>query len=113
MREREGYANNESAGELELLDSGGIRIYTSRLSWTHSEGTRLLIDAAVVGLAHRMVALAKGVAEQSGYFGSWALAFGATRTHGTYSSLLAQEWDPSSPYPDETYERATTPPTAT
>lgn len=108
VREMEGYTNHETAGELELLDSGGVRIYTARLSYPNQEDTRLLIDAAVVGLAHRLVALARGVAEQSGYFGSWALAFGATKMHGTYSSLLAQQWDPSSPYPDESYERATT-----
>ena len=47
------------------------------------------------------------MAEQSGYFGSWALAFGATKTRGTYSALQAQGFDSSSPYPDETYERAT------
>ena len=107
-REEQGYESRESAAELELLDSGGVHIYSSRLSWTNPEGSRLLMEAAVVGLAHRLVALAGGVAERSGYFGSWALAFGATRTRGTYSALQAEGWDSSSPYPDETYERATT-----
>lgn len=108
IREGDGYTNRETAGELELLDNGGVRIYTARLSYPDQEQTRLLIDSAVVGLAHRLVAIAQGVADQSGYFGSWALAFGATKTRGTYSSLIAQRWDStSSPYPDESYERAT------
>jgi len=107
-REQDGFKNMESSGELELQDNGGVRIYTSRLSWTNPDGSRLLTDDAVVALAHRLIALTVGIAEEVGYFGNWALAFGARGLRDTYSSRLARSmgWVDPRPFAEDAYERA-------
>jgi hypothetical protein len=73
-----------SAGELEIRDNGGLRIYLSSLSRAKSEDDpQLFFEVKAVGLAHRLVALAAGAADESGYLGNWSLAFGATGLLGS------------------------------
>jgi hypothetical protein len=90
-----------SAGELELRDNGGLRLYLSSLSRAGSSAApQLFFEVKAIGLAYRLVALAGAAAEESGYFGNWALAFGATGLRGSYSHFLGSE---SYPYTDDVF----------
>ena len=109
LRDEPGYTKRESDSELEIMDNGGLRIYTSRLT-NGREGVQLFFDAVAVALSHRLLALVEGVAAECGYFGNWALAFGATGLKGSYSHRLYQGWHQpeGSPYSEDTYRSATT-----
>jgi hypothetical protein len=109
LRDEPGYTKRESDSELEIMDDGGLRIYTSRLT-DGRQGVQLFFDAVAVALSHRLLALVEGVANECGYFGNWALAFGATGLKGSYSHRLYQGWQQpeGSPYSEDTYRSATT-----
>jgi hypothetical protein len=109
LREGDGYTSHESDSELEILDDGGLRIYTSRLT-SGRDGVQLFFEAMAVALPHRLLALVEAAAAESGYFGNWALAFGATGLKGAYSFRLYEGWHQpeGSPYSEDVYQSATT-----
>lgn len=77
----------ESAIELQVHEDGGLRLFFSRLSYAQ-EGIngmpdrQVILDAATVSCTRRFIALTVAAAEKAGYFGNWALAFGATGLRG-------------------------------
>lgn len=69
---------NERAGELEIGDNGGLRLYHSQLSRPTQGGNRVLVEAVAVGSVRRFLAVVRAAAEGAGYYGNWSLAVGAT-----------------------------------
>jgi hypothetical protein len=93
-----------SDAELEIRDSGGLRIYISSLSRARPRDEfQVFFEVKAIGLSHRLVALAAAAAEESGYLGDWALAFGATGLKDSYSHFLSDQWADGSPYPEDVY----------
>jgi hypothetical protein len=101
---RGGRGIDGSDAELEIRDDGGLRIYLSSLSGPRShDGLQVFFEVKAIGLAHRLVALTTAAAEVSGYFGAWALAFGATGLMNKYSFFLSADWSDGSPYAEDVY----------
>ena len=86
-------ATAEDAIEIQVHEDGGMRLFFSSLSQRFEAhdlrpvAEDLLQDGAAVDCTRRFLALVRAAAEQGGYFGNWALAFGATglkgmRAHG-------------------------------
>lgn len=104
----------ESLAELEVHEDGGLRLFTSRLSYLNPPAPpelneQLLFEIAVVTFVRRLIALTLGVAEEAGYFGNWHLACGATGLRGTYSYTQSRQWDSgSSRYSEDDYRRSHT-----
>jgi hypothetical protein len=81
--------------ELSVQEDGGLRVFFSRFSDTlHSErlgpdDREVVLDVAAANYTRRFLALVLAAAEHAGYFGNWALAFGATGLAGlrAYSGL--------------------------
>jgi hypothetical protein len=102
----------ESAGELEVYEDGGLRMFTSRLSdhlaSDQDPDGQVLFEAALVVYTRRLIALAAGAAEEVGYFGNWALAAGATGLAGCRSFTLSQSGRSSNVerYSGDIYRRA-------
>jgi hypothetical protein len=83
----------EDALEIQVHEDGGIRLFFSGFSHPFQAhelrpvAENLVHDGAAVECTRRFLALAREAAEHAGYFGNWALAFGATgfkgmRAHG-------------------------------
>ncbi|MFD0287674.1 AlbA family DNA-binding domain-containing protein [Streptomyces lutosisoli] len=104
---------DEDAIEVQFLEDGGLRLYSSRLSDNPGEsngGEQALFDAAAVGLTRRMLEVIRLTAEQAGYFGNWSLAVGATRLQGRrrYAGGEARAFAGlSARYTQDTYQQAT------
>ncbi|MGW1871469.1 AlbA family DNA-binding domain-containing protein [Streptomyces mauvecolor] len=78
-----GSYREEDAIELQLFEGGGLRLYSSRFSAAIGDPReQVILDSAAASLTRRFLALVLDVAQQSGYRGNWALAFGATRLRG-------------------------------
>lgn len=89
---------NELAGELEIRDNGGLRLYHSQLSRLGRDGsTRVLFEAVAVGSVRRFLAVVKASADVAGYYGNWSLAAGATRLEGCYSLATSGGWGAEGP----------------
>ncbi|MBL1086738.1 ATP-binding protein [Streptomyces actinomycinicus] len=108
-----GQWGDEDTIEVQFLEDGGLRLYSSRLSDNPGEsngGEQALFDTAAVGLTRRTLEVIRLTAEQAGYFGNWSFAVGATRLQGRrrytgggprgFSSLSAS-------YTRDTYTQAT------
>jgi hypothetical protein len=77
---------------------------TCRLSAGPDRRTDRFFEVKAIGLAHRLVALVVAAAEESGYFGNWTLAFGATSMRSSYSSLRSEAWGVEGhPHTDDPY----------
>ncbi|MBP2707363.1 ATP-binding protein [Microbispora sp. RL4-1S] len=74
----------EDAIELQVHEDGGLRLFFSRLSTipTNDSQEPMILPGAAVGHTRRFLALVFAAAEEAGYFGNWALAFGATGLNG-------------------------------
>ena len=100
----------EDIVELEVSEDGAIRIMMGRLSDAlprdGAESTQYLFDAAAVIYVRRMMGLVLEVAGQTGYFGGWALAVGATGLRGL-SAYDPSGWALTQSFEDDTYKRAT------
>ncbi|WP_216589220.1 AlbA family DNA-binding domain-containing protein [Streptomyces brasiliscabiei] len=107
----EGSYHAENAIELQVFESGGLRLYSSRFSdGIGDSGEQLILDAAAVSLTRRFLALVLDAAQQSSYRGNWALAFGATRLRGRrpYSGRRNQYGFASTTrYSQDTYQDTT------
>ncbi len=107
-----GQWGDEDAVEVQFLEDGGLRLYSSRLSDNPGEsngGEQALFDAAAVGLTRRMLEVVRLTAERVGYFGNWSLAVGATRLQGR-RRYAGEAWvfsGQSARYIQDTYEQAT------
>jgi len=73
--------SGEDLVEVEISEDGAIRILVTRLSEQMRDG-QVIFDVAAAILIRRLVGLTLAVADQSGHFGSWALAVGATASTG-------------------------------
>lgn len=102
----------EDVIELQFLEHGGLRLYSSRLSDNPGEPSgneQVLFDAAAVALTRRMLEVVRLTAEQAGYFGNWTLAVGATRLQGRRRNA-GEAWafaGVSARYTQDTYRQAT------
>lgn len=107
-----GQWGDEDTIEVQFLEDGGLRLYSSRLSdnpGVSNGGEQALFDAAAVGLTRRMLEVVRLTAEQAGYFGNWSLAVGATRLQGR-RRYAGEAWafsGMSARYTQDTYRRAT------
>lgn len=107
-----GQWGDEDTIEVQFLEDGGLRLYSSRLSDNPGEsngGEQALFDAAAVGLTRRMLEVVRLTAEQAGYFGNWSLAVGATRLQGR-RRYAGEAWafsGMSARYTQDTYKQAT------
>jgi hypothetical protein len=97
------------AVELRVLEDGGLRVFLSRFSDTLSDGEEVIMDAAAANYTRRFVALVQVAARQAGYFGNWALAFGATGLKGkrAYGINSIQFFDAAARYDADAYTEAT------
>lgn len=86
-------ASAEDALEIQVHEDGGMRLFFSHFSHPFKAhelrpvAENLIYDGAAVESTRRFLALVREAAERAGYFGNWALAFGATglkglRAHG-------------------------------
>ncbi|MFD0509304.1 hypothetical protein ACFQ0G_53350 [Streptomyces chiangmaiensis] len=106
-----GQWGDEDVIELQFLEDGGLRLYSSRLSdspGNSHEGEQTVFDAAAVGLTRRMLEVVRVTAEQAGYFGNWSLAVGATRLQGR-RRYAAEAWvltGTPARYTQDTYKQA-------
>jgi hypothetical protein len=86
-------ATAEDALEIQVHEDGGMRLFFSHFSHPFQAhelrpvAENLIYDGASVECTRRFIALVREAAEHAGYFGNWALAFGATglkgmRAHG-------------------------------
>lgn len=78
----------EDAVELTVLEDGGLRLFFSRFSDAPGRGIseeQMILDAAAVSCTRRFLALVLAASEHAGYFGNWALAFGATGLNGLHA----------------------------
>jgi hypothetical protein len=100
----------ETAGELEIGDSGSLRIYSSRLSrYLDTAQAQMFFEGLAVALTHRLVNLAAAASEEASYGGLWGLAIGVTGLEGSKSDALRQGSASSNPPRSEDgYRRATT-----
>ncbi len=102
----------ESLAELEVREDGGLRLFTSRLSYRNASAPpalkeHLLMEIAAVTFVRRLIALTLGVAEEAGYFGNWHLACGVTGLRGAYSFTQSRQWAAEgSRYSEDGYQRA-------
>lgn len=105
-----------SLAELELYEDGGLRLFMSRLSDYLSNPLSTITDtmvpvtfeASAIIYVRRLIGLVVGVTEETGYKGDWALAVAATGLQGVISYVLAHRvGSMSTPYPEDTYEKAT------
>lgn len=71
----------EDIVEIELSEDGALRIMMGRLG-DSVDGRQVLFDSAAVIYVRRLLGLVHAVFEEAGYFGSWALAVGATGLRG-------------------------------
>jgi hypothetical protein len=107
-----GQWGDEDTIEVQFLEDGGLRLYSSRLSDNPGEsngGEQALFDAAAVGLTRRMLEVVRLTAEQAGYCGNWSLAVGATRLQGR-RRYAGEAWafaGMSARYTQDTYKQAT------
>lgn len=101
---------NELAGELEIRDNGGLRLYHSQLSRLGRDGsTRVLFEAVAVGSVRRFLAVVIAAADLGGYYGNWSLAVGATRLEGCTSLATSGGWGAEGPaLGEDIYRRAVT-----
>lgn len=105
-----GQWGGEDALEVQFLEDGGLRLYSSRLSDNPAEsngGEQALFDAAAVGLTRRMLEVVRLTAEGAGYFGNWSIAVGATRLQGRRRYSGEWAFSGSSAYSQDTYKQAT------
>lgn len=96
--------------EAQVFEDGGLRLFSSRLSDHLPSGEQILLDAAVVNLTRRLLALVQAAATEAGYRGNWALAVGATRLRGRrpIQQQNTRPLDgPTARYDQDTYEEAT------
>jgi hypothetical protein len=116
--EPSGSYGDEDAIEVQFLEDGGLRLYSSRLSDNPSrrpvndsgEGEQMLFDAAAVALTRRMLEVIRITAEQAGYFGNWSIAVGATRLQGRHRYESREKWGAfgvTARYSQDTYRQAT------
>lgn len=78
--------NTEDVVELEVDDSGAMRLFCGRLSdHVNSANAHVVFDIAPVLYVYRMMALCLAAADQAGYFGNWGLAVGGTGLRGRTS----------------------------
>ncbi|MGW0647281.1 AlbA family DNA-binding domain-containing protein [Streptomyces umbrinus] len=111
--EPKGEYGAEDVIEVQFLEDGGLRLYSSRLSDNPGEssgGHQVLFDAAAVALTRRMLEVVRLTAEQAGYFGSWSIAVGATRLRGRHRYESHETWGAhglTARYTEDTYRRAT------
>lgn len=119
-------ATAEDAIEIQVHEDGGIRLFFSSFSQRfpahelRSVTEDLIQDGAAVDCTRRFLALVQAAAERGGYFGNWALAFGATgikgmRAHGIdrdkyFSPDAAIEVDDYAESTSATYAELTTAP---
>jgi hypothetical protein len=121
-------ATAEDAIEVQVHEDGGMRLFFSSFSQTYPAhvlrpvAENLIHDGAAVDCTRRFLALVRAAAERAGYFGNWALAFGATglkgmRAHGVdrdkyFSPDAAIEVDNYAQSTTATYAELTTAPGA-
>lgn len=106
MRSWAGERSNAAAGgegyaiELEVLENGGLRLYSAR--GTDVMGAMpVIVDVLVFGFAWRVVDWARTVAEQAGFVGNWRFGIALTRIDGTRSASVAHRGFQSTARPFE------------
>jgi hypothetical protein len=108
-------ASPEDAVELQVHEDGGLRVFMSRfsdrlpVSSIRPAPENVILDAAALDYTHRFLALVRAAADQAGYFGNWALAFGATGLQGlrAYGSNNIAFFSASAVYDVDTYTQTT------
>lgn len=105
--------SSEDAIELQVHEDGGLRLFFSRFSDTrHGDFGRpdqnVLFDAAAVSCTRRFLALTLTAARTAGYFGNWALAFGATGLRGLRAYRVpSMDFAGRAQYSEDTYTETT------
>lgn len=102
----------ESAIELRVHEDGGLRLFFSRLSdilqgINGLEDQQVIMDAAAVNCTRRFLALALAAAETAGYFGNWAVAFGATGLRGMPAHGMTLGFASRARYDEDSYTETT------
>jgi hypothetical protein len=100
---------DEGIVEMEVHEDGGIRLFMGRLSAVHPQDGNLILEIGAVIYARQLIALTIAAAEESGYFGNWILAAGATGLKGKYSYQFARHYISErarQPYDADEYLRA-------
>ena len=100
----------EDAVELRVHEDGGLRVFMSRFSDTWPNGEeQIILDQAAVSYTRRFLALVLAAAERAGYFGNWALAFGATGLRGHHANNQGNilGFEDLARYDQDDYRRAT------
>ncbi|MFI6705378.1 helix-turn-helix domain-containing protein [Nonomuraea sp. NPDC050478] len=101
----------EEVIELQVHEDGGLRLFFSRLSDVlpgdfGRPDSRVIYDLAAVNYTRRFLALVVAAAEEAGYFGNWALAFGATGLRGLRAFTSRQVLGRAQ-YNEDTYAETT------
>lgn len=102
---------DEDMVEMEVHEDGGLRLFMGRLSDINSQanGDNQILELGAVIYARQLIALTAAAAEESGYFGNWILAAGATGLKGKYSHQFAAHYISErarQPYDADEYVRA-------
>jgi hypothetical protein len=95
--------------ELEISERGTIRLFSGRGSDTLRE-RRVVFEVGTAGVCHQVLAVARQIGEEAGYWGSWNLGLAMTGTRGVISYALVEHrmFDENVPvFPDDGYESAT------
>lgn len=107
-----GHHGDEHVIELQVFENGGLRLFLTRFSDTIGTPDRPeqeLFPVAAVLLTRRMLEILRLLAEDSGYFGNWSLAVGASRLRGRrcYRSGESQMSFAANPrYSEDVYQEA-------
>lgn len=95
--------------ELEVSESGQLRMYCSRLSDQVSQDgkTHALLDELAVLLVRQLIAVVVAASEQIGYLGTWGFGVAGTGMRGMHSAVwLGNMWD-GPPYTEDGFKRVT------
>lgn len=102
----------EDALELQVLENGGLRMFSSHMSdiVSRDDDQQWIFDTSVVSLTRRFIALTLAAAEIGGYTGNWAIALGLTKLRGRGPQSLqpgAFQFGSSARYSHDDYRETT------
>ncbi|MFJ9521869.1 helix-turn-helix domain-containing protein [Kitasatospora sp. NPDC101801] len=98
----------KSVIEVQLSESGGLRLFMSRLSdEVARDEEQVLFDAGAVILTRHLLDLVRLVSNEVGYHGNWAVGVGATRLRGRRRFTTQAQFPSDHKYSADTYEETT------